>query len=177
MFFLARTHGNPAGMAEPIRRKMRELEPARSVYGIAPLSQQISGAYAENRLRTILLTFFAVTAVLLACVGLYGTLSYLVSVRQREVGLRMALGALRSQIVGQFLMQGLRTAVLGCLVGLALAVAFSRLLKGMLFGVSATDGATLSGVVVMVLSVSVVASLLPAIRAARLEPMQVLRDE
>jgi putative ABC transport system permease protein len=175
--FLARTHGDPLALAEPIRRKLRELEPARSVFDVTPLSERISGAYAENRLRTILLAFFAVTAVLLACVGLYGTLSYLVSVQQREVGLRLAVGALRRQIVGQFLVQGLRTSVLGCIAGLALAVVFSRLLKGMLYGVSTTDVLTLAGVVAVVLGVSTAASLLPAVRASRLEPMQVLRDE
>jgi len=177
MYFLARTRGDPSSMAEPIRRRLHELEPLRSVYDITPLTQQISGAYAENRLRTILLSFFAATAILLACVGLYGTLSYLVNVRQREVGLRLALGALRTQIVRQFLLQGLRTSILGCAGGLALAAVFSRLLKGMLFGVSATDSATLAAVIGLVLGVSVVASLLPAVRAARLEPMQVLRDE
>ena len=175
--FLVRTHGDPKSMAEPIRRKLRDMEPVRSVYDIAPLTSKISSGYAENRLRTILLSFFAMTAILLACVGLYGTLSYLVSVRQREVGLRLALGALRREIMAQFLMQGLRTTILGCIAGLGLAMAFSRLLKGMLFGVSATDPATLAGVIGSVLCVAVVASLLPAIRAARLEPMQVLRDE
>jgi len=175
--FLVRTHGRPLAMAEPIRRKLREVEPERSVYDVALLRDRISSGYAENRMRTILLSFFAATAVLLACVGLYGTLSYLVNVRRREVGLRLALGAMRVQIVRQFLMQGLRTALLGCVAGLALAAAFSRLLKGMLFGVSATDTATLAAVTGAVLIVSLIASLLPAARAARLEPMQVLRDE
>jgi putative ABC transport system permease protein len=139
--------------------------------------EHISDAYADNRLRTILLAFFAVTAVSLACIGLYGTLSYLVNVRRREVGLRLALGAVRTQIVRQFLAQGMRVSVLGCVAGLALAAGFARLLSGMLFGVSAWDAVTLGGVVIAVLAVSVIASLLPAIRAARLEPMQVLREE
>ncbi len=175
--FLARTHGDPRSMAETIRRTMHDLEPIRSVYDVTPLMDQISDGYAENRLRMILLTFFASAAMLLACVGLYGTISYTVSVRKREVGLRLALGALRTQIVNKFLFQGLLVSGLGCLAGLVIAVAFTRVLSGMLYGVSATDPATLGAVVVMVLAVSVLASLLPAIRAARLEPMQVLRED
>jgi putative ABC transport system permease protein len=176
-FFLVRTRGEPGSMANTIRRKIHELEPLRSVYDLTPLTDHISDAYAENRLRMILLAFFALTAVALASVGLYGTLSYMVSVRQREVALRMALGALRIEVAQQFLAQGLRISLLGCAVGLALAAAFARTLSSMLYGVSATDAVTLGGVVALVLGVSVVASLLPAIRAARVEPMEALREE
>jgi putative ABC transport system permease protein len=176
-YFLARTHGDPRTMVETVRRKIHEIEPLRSVYDLTPLTDRISDAYAENRMRTILLAFFAATAIALACVGLYGTLSYLVSMHQREVGLRLALGAMRTQIVRQFLAQGLCISLAGCIAGIALAAAFTRLLAGMLFGVSAWDAPTLAGVVMLVMAVSVIASLLPAIRAARLEPMQVLRDE
>jgi putative ABC transport system permease protein len=176
-YFLVRTQGDPKAMAETIRRKIHEVEPRRSVYDLTPLIEHISDAYAENRLRTILLAFFAITAVSLACVGLYGTLSYMVSVRQREVGLRLALGALRTQIVRQFLTQGLTVSLFGCAAGLALTAVFGRLLSGMLYGVTAWDAATLASCVTIVLAVSVLASLLPAIRAARLEPMQVLRDQ
>ncbi|HTS27633.1 MAG TPA: ABC transporter permease [Bryobacteraceae bacterium] len=175
-FFLVRTKVEPAAMIETIRRKVHEIEPRRSVYDLTPLNAQISDSFAENRLRTILLAFFAVTAMLLACVGLYGTLSYLVSVRQREVGLRLALGAMRKQIVRQFLTHGLRAALLGCIAGLALAEASGRLLSGMLYGVTPSDLPTLAGVVGIIVAVSVLASLLPSIRAARLQPMQVLRE-
>src|SRR5260370_1831844 len=102
-------------MAETLRQKLHEIEPARSVFNITPLIEHLDEAFAENRLRTVLLAFFAATAVSLACVGLYGTLSYSVNVRRREVGLRLALGALRGQIVKQFLLQGLRISMLGCL--------------------------------------------------------------
>jgi putative ABC transport system permease protein len=176
-FFLVKTHGEPSAMTETVRRKIHELEPLRSVYDLTPLSGHISDAYAENRLRTILLTFFAITAVSLACVGLYGTLSYLVKLRQREVALRLALGAMRGQVVRQFLGVGLRITVLGCLAGLLLAAVFARLLSGMLFGVSPTDTTTVAGVLAIVLGVSIVASLIPAVRAARVEPMQALREE
>jgi putative ABC transport system permease protein len=164
-------------MGETIRRKLREIEPTRSVFDVTPLEEHLSEAFAENRLRTVLLSFFAITAVLLACVGLYGTLSYLVNARRREVGLRLALGALRGQIVGQFLGQGLAIATLAALAGLGLSLVFTRLLAGMLYGVSPTDPTTLAAVVFLTLAVAAIASLIPAIRAALVEPMQVLRDE
>jgi putative ABC transport system permease protein len=176
-FFLVRTHGEPNSMAETVRRQINQLEPRRSVYDLTPLSDHISDAYAENRLRTILLTFFAVTAVSLACVGLYGTLSYLVNLRRREVALRLALGAMRAQVVRQFLGLGARVAVLGCAAGLLMAAGFARLLSGMLYGVSANDAVTVGGVLAIVLAVTVTASLIPAIRAARVEPMQALRED
>jgi ABC-type antimicrobial peptide transport system permease subunit len=94
------------------------------------------GRLPENRLRAILLAFFSLTAVSLACVGLYGTLSYAMNGRRREVGLRQALGVLRTQVVRQFLVQGLRVSLLGSLGGPALAIAFARLRSGMLYGVS-----------------------------------------
>lgn len=177
LYFLARTHDDPMALRESIRRKLHEIEPARSVYDISPLTAHLSDAFAENRLRTVLLTFFALSAISLACVGLYGTLSYLVNVRQREVGLRLALGAMPVQIVRQFLGQGMRVSLLGCVAGLGLAGAFTKVLAGMLFGVSPWDAITMTGVIALVIAVSIAASLLPATRAARVEPMQVLREE
>jgi putative ABC transport system permease protein len=174
---LVRTHGDPGGMAQTVRRKLHEIEPGRSVYDLTPLTDHISDSYSENRLRTTLLAFFALTAVLLAAIGLYGTLSYLVNLRQREIGLRLAVGAARSRIVGQFVSEGLRVAITGAIAGLALALAFTRLLAGMLFGVSPWDSVTMATVVGGVVALSVVASLLPAVHAARLDPMQVLRSE
>ncbi len=176
-FYLVRTHAEPMAMAETVREKIREIEPARSVFDIKPLPERIDDAFAENRLRTVLLSFFAATAVSLACIGLYGTLSYSVNVRQREVGLRLALGALRGQIVKQFVLQGLGVTVVGCVAGWALALASSRMLSEMLYGVSPSDLVTLSSVVLVVLLVATIASLVPAVRAARLDPMQVLREE
>jgi len=176
-YFLVRTHKTPMTMAETIRRQIHDFEPQRSVYNFAPLEQHFSDALAEGRLRTILLTFFAATALSLACIGLYGTLSYSVNIRRREVGLRLALGALRGQIVQQFLWQGLVVCLLGCVAGFALTAASSRVLAGLLYGVSPTDLPTLSAVIFLVLVVSGVASLLPSLRASRVEPMQFLRDE
>ena len=164
-------------MVGALRSKIHQIEPARSVFDIVPLEDHLNDAFGEHRLRTILLTFFAVTAVSLACIGLYGTLSYSVTVRRREVGLRLALGALQGQIVKQFLLQGLTVTLLGCAAGWGLAAAFARLLSGMLYGVSPSDALTLATVVLLMLVVAASAALVPAIRAARLDPMQVLREE
>ena len=176
-YYLVRTRTEPTAMAGTLRRKIKEIEPARSVFDIIPLEEHLNDAFGENRLRTILLTFFAVTAVSLACIGLYGTLSYSVTVRRREVGLRLALGALQGQIVKQFLVQGLAVTFLGCLVGWGLAAAFARMLSGMLYGVSTSDAGTLLSVVLLMMLVAAVAALIPSLRAAHVDPIQVLREE
>jgi putative ABC transport system permease protein len=98
-------------------------------------------------------------------------------VRRREVGLRLALGALRGQIVKQFLWQGLAACIAGCIAGWLLALASNRVLAGLLYGVSPTDVPTTAGVILLVLAVAALASLLPSVRASRVEPMQVLREE
>jgi putative ABC transport system permease protein len=175
--FLARMRGNPRVFEETIRRAVREVEPIRSVYEVAALEDLISGAYAENRLRTVLLASFAAAAILLAAVGLYGAISYTVNLRRREVGLRLALGAMRTQVVGRFVGSGMVAAGAGCAAGLGMAVTFRRILSGMLYGVSPADPATLAAVVAGVLGVSAAAAILPAVRAARLDPMTALRDE
>jgi len=175
--FLVRTHGEPMAVAQAVRLKIKEIEPLRSVYDMAPLDEWIGDAFAQNRLRTVMLVSFAFTALSLACIGLYGTLSYVVSLRRREVGLRLALGAMRRDIVRHYVLKGLRVIAPACAAGLALAVASGRLLAGMLYGVSPYDPVTLSAVVVIVVFVATLASLLPAARAALIQPVQVLRDE
>ncbi|MGI9072101.1 MAG: ADOP family duplicated permease [Bryobacteraceae bacterium] len=176
-YFLIQTHGEPMAIAETLRRKIHQIDPARSVFDISPLQQHLSDSFAENRLRTILLTLFAVTAVSLACIGLYGTLSYFVTVRKREVGLRLALGAVPVQIVTRFLFKGLGVSIVGCVAGLCLAAACARGLASMLYGVSTADPETFFLVALVIVTVAALASVLPAVRAARVEPMQVLRDE
>ncbi|PYV33822.1 MAG: ABC transporter permease [Acidobacteria bacterium] len=176
-YYLIRTRGKPMAMAQTIRLRVHEIEPSRAVFDVMSLEDQLGDAFAETRMRTILLTLFALTAVSLACIGLYGTLSYFVSVRRREVGLRLALGAMPGEIVKRFLLQGLRVSILGSVAGLALAAATARLLSGMLYGVSPSDVATGSAVILLVLAVATGSSLLPAFRASRVEPMEVLRDE
>jgi putative ABC transport system permease protein len=176
-FVLVRTRGEPTAVANAVRLKMKELEPARAVFSIASLDEQIGDAYAENRLRTVVLALFAGAALALACLGLYGTLSYVVSLRRREVGLRLAVGALPSHIVAQFASKALRVVALASAAGLALSFVSARALRGMLFGVSAGDPWTLSAAVALMVGVAALAALIPALRASRVDPMQTLREE
>jgi ABC-type antimicrobial peptide transport system permease subunit len=164
-------------VAETIREKIHVLEPARSVYNLSPLDAHLSDDSAPTRLRTFLLTAFALSAIALACTGLYGTLSYFVTTRRRESGLRLALGATQVQIVSSFFIKGVRVAVIGCVAGICLALTLSKALSSLLFGITPTDLFTWSAVIGTVLVVAACASLIPAVRAAAVEPMQVLREE
>ncbi len=176
-YFLIRTAGDPAALASTIRREVQKTEPGRSIFDIMPLDRQLYDSLAENRLRTLLLTLFALTAIALACVGIYGTLSYFVTVRKREIGLRIALGAIPHQILSKFLLRGVGVSVAGCAAGLVLAAVLSRLLASMLYGVSRLDWVTYVGGTVIVLAVAASASFVPALRAAHVDAMRVLREE
>jgi predicted permease len=176
-WFLVRTSNDPMAAAAMVRRAINEFEPLRSVYEIETLGGRIDDSFAQNRLRTLVLLLFASTALSLACLGVYGTLSYIVSLRRREVCMRLALGATRTGILRRFVAQGVRVASVACLGGLILSIAFARALSGMLYGVSSSDPVTLSGVVVIVLTVAALASFVPAARAALVEPMRILRSE
>jgi len=177
LFFLVRTRGDPRAVIGLLRARLKEREPLRAVYEIGTLQDRIDAAYAQNRIRTLLLLLFAVAALLLTCLGIYGTLSYSVALRQREVGLLLALGAYRRQIIVRFLLEALVVVGIACVAGVALTLGSSRLLSGMLFGVAPTDLTTLSSVVVLVVVVAVTAALVPATRAAMLDPMLTLREE
>jgi len=175
--YLIRTHGDPMAMASVVRRKIHEHEPSRSVFNLMPLDDHLNERLEDTRLRTILLTLFALTAISLVSIGLYGTISYLGRMRRREVGLRLALGALPRQIVGLFLLQGVSVTIAGCLIGLLIGAGMSRLLKGMLYGVSALDPATYAGVVLLTVLIAAAASFFPARNGARVDPTEILREE
>jgi putative ABC transport system permease protein len=157
--------------------EMQGLAPLRSVYPIGPLAERIEGAYAEDRLQTVVLTLFAGTALALASLGVYGTLGYVAGQRRREVGLRIALGARSGNIMSHFLFRALRVIAAACIAGVALALLLTRALSGLLYGVTSSDPITLTSAVVVVAAVAVLAALLPAMRASRTDPMQSLREE
>jgi len=175
--FLIRTRGDPMALVPALRRKIHQIEPNRSVFHIMPLAEHLFDSHAETRFRTLLLALFALTAISLAAIGLYGTLSYLVNLRSREIGLRVALGAVPHQIRMQFLAQGVGVSLAGCVFGLAVAASLSRLLAGMLYGISRTDTITYGAVGLGVLATAALASALPAHRAAHLDPIKALRQD
>jgi putative ABC transport system permease protein len=175
-FFVLRTRGEPMSVAAAVRRRMKEVEPLRAVYDIAPLEQRLGEAFSDNRLRTVVISLFALTALTLASVGVYGMLSYSVGARRREIGLRLALGAARLDVVREVMVHSIALAAIACACGLPLATLLTRFLAGMLYGVTPADPPTLAVVVGIVLAVAVLASLVPAARAALVEPMRVLRE-
>jgi ABC-type antimicrobial peptide transport system permease subunit len=125
----------------------------------------------------VMLAIAGMMALALGMVGIYGVISYTVSRRRREIGVRLALGAARAGILRQFLGQGVRVSTVACLCGLALSLAVTRLLSGLLFGVSPADATTMASVVALVLIVATLAALIPATRAAFTQPMRTLREE
>ena len=176
-YYLVRTDGDPANLSSAVRQRMHTVEPGRAVYDLASLTAHLSDAFAEVRLRTILLSLFAATALSLACVGLYGTLSYIVTTRRREIGVRMALGAGRKQIGLRFVAPGMAVAAGGAAAGLLLAAWLARFITGMLYHVRPNDAISLSAAVAAMLGVALLASAVPAIRAARIDPIETLREE
>lgn len=174
--FLARTTGDPQAVVASVRRKIAELQPSRSVYDIVPLGQRIDGAYAENRLRAALLGSFALAALALAAIGLYGTVGYVVGSRRREIAQRLALGAQRGEIVGHYLLRAVTVVGAASGVGVLLASGAARLFAGAVAGMVAFDSVVFSIVVVTVLIVGGVAASVPAMRGALVDPMRVLRE-
>ena len=143
--------------------------------------QTLDDVYRQSMARTsftlIMLAIAGTMALTLGMIGVYGVISYAVSRRRREIGVRLALGAARTRILRQFLGQGIRVSALACLCGLALSLAVTRLLSRMLYGVSPIDPVTLSSVVALVLGVASLAALVPATRAAFMQPMRTLRED
>jgi predicted permease len=174
---LVRTSGDPLAMVNAVRRSLAAIAPQRSIYAVMPLEQRIGNEHSADRLRTAVTALFAGAALLLVSLGMYGTLSYVVSLRRREIGLRVALGAAQSAITSHLLAKAMRVVGIACLAGLALAFGVSRSLTNMLYGISPTDPATLTGVVVIVLLVAAAAALIPAVRASHVDPMTALREE
>jgi ABC-type antimicrobial peptide transport system permease subunit len=167
----------PAALVEPIRQALLALDPEIPLAQARSLEQDLAGQLATPRFALFLIGLFAAVAAFLALVGLYGVVSYSVGQRTREIGIRMALGAARSRILGLVLLQAARPAVAGLLLGVAGAWALTRLLDSLLFEVGAQDPLTFASVALGLGAVTVLACLPAAGRATRLDPARTLRSE
>ena len=174
---VARTSSDPESLARPVEAAVQELEKELPVTRVLPMTRLMQDAVARQRLSTVLLAVFALVAIVLAAVGLYGVVAHNVTERTREIGVRMALGAKRSEVLKLFVMHGLATAAVGTVCGLAGAYLLSRWLETLLFGVKATDPLTFGAVAIVLLMVAVTACYIPARRATRIDPLIALRSE
>ena len=177
MTFALKTDGNPLALVEAVRQQVREVSPRLPLYTVSSLDARYDGSIATERMLATIAGFLGSLALLLVSVGVYGTLSYAAARRTREMGVRLALGAERTDIIRLLLTGALVPVTAGILIGLPCALAASRLAQGLLFGVTSTDPATFATVGLVLLVTAAVAAAIPARRAAQTDPMVALRDE
>jgi predicted permease len=172
-----RTQGDPTAVMGAVHRAVAELDSREVVYGVQTMQGVLAGSLAPRRLSMILLSAFAVLALALCCIGIYGVISHLVGQRTHEIGVRMALGAQRSDVMRLVLGHGLRMALLGVIIGIIVALGLTRLIASQLFGVSANDPLTFVAVGVLLTVVALLACYIPARRAIRVDPVVALKYE
>ena len=174
---VVRTKGDPAAAIPAVSAALRSVEPSVTLADAAPMAQRFSASIADPRHAASLVAGFALVAALLAAIGIFGTLSYTVSMRRREIGVRLALGARRRAVTGMIVRRGMAHAALGAALGLAAALVATRWLTSKLFEVSPADPLTLGGVIAGLLLVALAASWAPARRAAAIDPAEAIRAE
>jgi putative ABC transport system permease protein len=171
---VVRTQVDPLSLGSAVRKIVWEIDKDQPVSDIRSMEEIVSSAVARQRFSTMLLGIFATLALVLAAVGIYGVMSYSIAQRTREIGIRMALGAQRSDVLKMVVGQGLKLVVIGVAIGLAAAFVLTRVMASLLFGVSATDPLTFVIISFVLLGVALVASYIPALRATRVDPMVAL---
>jgi putative ABC transport system permease protein len=172
-----RTGLPPAQLAEAVRRTILGIDPLQPISNIRTMEQMMSMTVDRQRFTWVLMTIFAALGMVLAAVGIYGVISYIVAQRTHEVGIRMALGAERSDVLKMIIRKGLSPALVGIVIGVAGALALARFLSSMLYGVSPSDPLTFGGVAVTLLAIALLACYIPARRATLIDPMVALRHE
>jgi putative ABC transport system permease protein len=177
MSIVVRTTGDPKAQANAIRTLVHGIDPSQPITGVRTMEENVSRSMSEPRFRTVLLTIFAGIALVLAAVGIFGVMAYSVSQRTRELGLRMALGASRENVLLLVLGQGMRLTLVGIGIGLAGTFFLTKYVASMLFDVPPFDPLTLVGVALALMAISLCACYLPARRATLVDPIEALREQ
>ena len=172
---VARTAGAPLDVASGIRQAASRLDSSAAIYQLRPMEEVVAGSIARQRMAMILLSILSALALVLAAIGVYGVIAYLAAQRTREIGVRMALGATRSDVLRLVLGQGMRIALAGVGAGIVAALGLTRLLSKVIYGVGAMDPITFAGVTLLLVAVALLACYVPARRAMRVDPTTALR--
>jgi putative ABC transport system permease protein len=175
--FAVRTRDEPGSATALVTRVVRSADPSAGIDAILPLERLVASSVAQPRFHAVLLALFAAVAALLAAVGVYGVLAYAVEQRTQEIGVRMALGAQRRQVLALVMQRGVTLTLVGLTLGTAAAAAGAQILQSLLFGITPLDAATYASVVVLFFVVAVLAAYVPARRATRVDPLVALRAE
>jgi predicted permease len=166
---------DPAAMVSAVKSELRNLDPDLPMYYVRTMEQRVAESLARRRFSMLLLGVFAGVALILATIGIYGVMAYLVSQGTREIGIRMALGASQGKILSLVVRQGMALAFTGVTIGLAAAFLLTRLIRSLLFGVESTDPVTFVEISLLLAFIALLASYVPALRASRIDPMVCLR--
>ncbi len=177
MAVAVRTQGDPLGSLGAVKEAIRSIDRDLAVSQVRTMDELLEQSVGQRKFAMLLIGLFSALAVLLASIGIYGVMSYSVTQRSRELGVRMALGAAKSDVLRLVLRQGMTLVVIGAAIGLAAALSLTRLITSQLFAVRATDPMTFVGVTLLLGTIALVANLLPALRATRVDPVQALREE
>ena len=177
MSLVVRTTQEPGALASAVRAEIRKMNPNLPIPAFRTMREILSQTVAERRFQMALTVLFALAALCLGTIGIYGVVSYSVACRTRDIGLRMALGALRSDVMRWIFAIGFRPVLFGLVAGLSVAVVIGRALRGLLYGITPTDPVSLSLVALVLLLAAALACYLPARRASGLDPMIALRHE
>jgi putative ABC transport system permease protein len=173
--FMVRTSVDPLTIAAAVKQEVLAVNRQQPIFNVRSLEQMMTDSISRQRFQMILVGIFAALALILAAIGLYGVISYSVSQRTGEIGIRMALGAQPRDVLKLIVGQGLILTVIGLALGLAGALALTRLMAGLLYGVSATDPLTFAAIALLLTSVALLASYIPARRAMKIDPLIALR--
>jgi putative ABC transport system permease protein len=174
---MVRTRARAEAMADAVRKTVWSLDPDQPILQLGTMQERLDEFYAPRRFNMLLFGVFALVALLLASVGIYGVLAYAVTQRTHEIGIRLALGAKTRDVLWLIIRQGMALTLIGVTLGLVAALALTRVIQNLLYGVSATDPATFAGIALLLLIVACVASFIPALRATKVDPLVALRHE